>query len=126
MARQTGFCTAYTTVWKLVKASYSGEIFTTPVLWIALRYALPIEHFGDTVPVVIKLNFTPELEKQVSSARVALEHIFYRDIPASALSSVMLFLEVDGVYNWYEARLHGEQLVLTVAPGKIVQEQIDF
>lgn len=108
------------------KSSYSGEIFTTPVLWIALRYALPIEHFGDTVPVVIKLNLTPELEKQVSSARVALEHIFYRDIPASALSSVMLFLEVDGVYNWYEARLHNGQLVLTVAPGKIVQEQIDF
>lgn len=108
------------------KSYYAGEIFTTPVLWVALQYALPIDHVGRSFPVIIKLNFTQELASKIPSESMGIERTFSRDIPAKYLNAVMVFLEVDGQPGWYEARLQEGKLVLISSPGKIEREQLDF
>ncbi len=107
--------------------AYPGQIYATPLLRVALDYAVPPKYFltkpgvKPEIPVVVKIRLTPELLDKKASVSWGTERVFSKDIPADALADVMMFLEVDGKPGWYKAAWKDNALSLTSAVSKQVQ-----
>lgn len=111
---------------------YSGQVFTTPSLRIALNYALPSKYDvfaaqkGEfKIPVLLNIRLTQQIE-QLPSGTMGLSRIFYQNIPSSALTDVMVFLEMGGKPGWYKAELKDGDIGFSAVQSGQVQVDEDF
>ena len=120
-----------------VKHTHYGEIYAAHnASAVALSYAVPsqgmciYESFLDgeyQLPVITKIPFNLELVKHSAGA---LDHrtgwlTFGKDIPASMISDVMIFLEINAHPDWYKVTLENGELVFTPAPSRAVRGILD-
>ncbi len=99
--------------------AYPGEIYTTPFLRMALGYAVPKPGVKPKIPVLVRIRLTTELLDKKASVSWGAERVFYKAIPASFLSDVMVFLEVNGKPDWYKVSLENDELIFTPAPSRV-------
>ena len=104
-----------------VSRSHYREIFVISRMDLALQYALPPTVWaGPILPVVVRIPMVPELLEQSKSDlcfEKGLVDMFYRDIPASFIADVMVFLEVDGKPGWYKVILQKDELTFRPVVG---------
>lgn len=66
-----------------------------------------------SLPVIVKVGVTPELEKQHPFSHDAdNNYTFLRDIPAEFVTNVFTYIKVNGKRDWYEMVLKDGQLTL--------------
>ena len=102
--------------------AYPGEIYTTPFLRMALGYAVPKPGVKPEIPVLVRIRLTTELLDKKASVSWGAERVFYKAIPASFLSDVMVFLEVNGKPDWYKVTLENGELIFTPAPSRVFKD----
>ena len=108
---------------EMSKSHYVGEIFTSPYYGVAMVYALP--NLWDNwkgevqvdLPVLVRISFTEEVERENMPDQFGLQWIFRKDVPAKMISDVMVFLEVEGTPGWYKAVLKNDEVGLLPVPG---------
>ncbi len=110
---------------EVAKSSYPGDIYTSSSARIALSYAIPTGlalRWGTPdaliIPAVVSIRPTAEeLERcDLHSSTMRYEHVAREDIPADMLQDVVVFLDINGKPDWYQAGLEGGKLVLTPTP----------
>lgn len=115
------------------KSTYSGQVFTTPSLRIALNYALPSKYdiFAQqrgevNIPVLIRINLTEELLATVPSGKIGLQQVFYGSIPSENVTDIMVFMEVNGKQAWHKAILKDGEVFFLAVPNQAVSVNDDF
>lgn len=96
---------------------HSKEIFTSSDPYRVLLYTAPNFIVDADLPVLIKMPFTPQLQKQVAWQDYDVA-VFKKDIPADMISDIWVLLMVNGTPDWCKAVLKNGELVLIPGFGK--------
>ena len=110
------------------KSNYSDKIHASLQISIPLWYATM---GSENLPVLIQIPATEVLHSYAPEAfptedryapkafQTGEECVFRRDIPASFISNIWVFLEVEGKPDWYKVTLEDGELVFTLATSRV-------
>ena len=126
---------------EMSKSNFPGEIYVSPSFRVALsyglalrfdmyvegpaRYSVPEGSFiGDNRFLV--MTFIPCTEAESQRYAYAAKYQIWEDVltetrPASMLSHIITFLEVNGQAGWYEATLENNEIFLNQLPGYYIR-----
>ena len=71
--------------------------------------------------VVVKVSLSPDIRSSLSTFFVRHEYMFRKDVPAANVLGMVVFMEVEGVGNWYQVTLENGTLVLESTPNAVVK-----
>ncbi|MBR4356053.1 MAG: hypothetical protein IKP96_05780 [Elusimicrobiaceae bacterium] len=100
------------------KSSYWGEVYASPSLGIALRYALPNKYFfakpGSKVefPIIVRIQITEEVLTKLRCQDMGMEFVFYDSVPANMIQDVIVFAQINGRMGWYKVVMEDGELLL--------------
>ena len=114
------------------RTNYHGDIYASLMPSIALWHAIMA---GKNLSVLVQIPATDKLRSYAPEAfptddRYAAKAfqtgevcIFRRDVPASFISNIWVFLEVNGNPGWYKATLENDELIFTPVPAAYLKKK---
>lgn len=114
------------------RTNYHGDIYASLMPSIALGHAIMA---GENLSVLVQIPATDKLRSYAPEAfptddRYAAKAfqtgevcIFRRDVPASFISNIWVFLEVNGTPGWYKATLENGELIFTPVPAAYLKKK---
>ena len=114
------------------RTNYRGKIHASLKPSLALWYATM---GSDNLSILIQIPATETLRSYAPEAfptddryaakvfQTGEECIFRRDVPASFISNVWVFLEVNGKPDWHKVTLENGELIFTPASGRVFEEK---
>lgn len=102
-------------------------IFFTNFFADAVQYSAGLYgNFSVIIKVPVTADMTDPLkpDMQIKLRKYLIrEYLFMQDLPADKISNVIIFLEIDGIGNWYKVTLENGEMVLEQVPSKILRQE---
>ncbi len=100
------------------KTRYPG-IFFTSVLADAVGYSCALHgKMSVVVRVPVSSDMTGTFKRYWAN-----EFLFPQDVSADKISDVVVFMETEGIYNWYKVTLEHGELVFELVPNRIFKKE---
>ena len=106
---------------EISKCHYGKKIYFSPNPATSLWYATM--GMEPTFTVLVQVPVTPTVRSCTWETSEIDEIVFRRDVPASFISNVWVFLEVNGKSDWYKVTLENGELVFTPTPGRVFENE---